>query len=124
MKTLSLCSLIILSLLFSCSKKSESPSYKKADFAATWEENGSLQSGCTRLIKFDATKMYDGEKCAADQSFDSGTTYTYDNKNTITLDPSSGFAIKYVILSLNATTLKMDYYLNNVKFGTLTYTKL
>ena len=124
MKRLSLYSLMILSMLIGCSKKSETPTFKRASFTGiVWEENGPL-GGCTNIVKFDDTKRYEGLKCGADQNFSNDVTYTYDNKSTITIDPNGSFTIKYVIVSLSDTTLKMDYYLSYVKRRTYNYTKL
>jgi len=117
------CSLVIVGLLFNCSKKSESPTFKKSDFVGVWEENDSKDSdGCTSIIKFDDKKFYEGEKCPSNgQTFDSGTTYTYDNKNTINV--SDIIPIKIVILSLNSTTLKIEESYLTYK-ATVVYTKL
>jgi hypothetical protein len=118
-------SLIITTLVLSCSdddsKKDSSPTFKKEDFYGTWEENGSETSGCTKVIKIDATKYYFGSKCGADFTFDNGATYTYeDNQFSFS---SSGYW-RFKIMSRTTTTFKTQRYIETADLGEYNYTKL
>jgi hypothetical protein len=94
LRIFSLSLIVITIVLFSCSDDSKDPSpsnqkFNKEDFYGTWQEDGSESSGCTEVIKIDATKFYFGFKCGADFTYDNGATYTYkDNEFSFS---SSGF---------------------------------
>lgn len=116
--------LVFAVAVIACSKDDESPSFKKEDFYATWKIDGSEDGDCVDVIKFDANKMYNGDKCgndAADFYFENA--YTFDGKQTFTVNVL-GIESKMVVTSKTATTFKADSYLAGTKIETVTYTKL
>jgi hypothetical protein len=125
MKKLNLLYAVLFAVtIISCSKDDEKPSFKKEDFYATWQEDGSLDAGCTSVIKIDATKIYDGEKCGTDPiDFYDENVYTFEGGNTFKTD-FGGIEIKMVVTSKTATTFKADGYLAGTKVSSASYTKL
>ena|SRR5690242_13036524 len=120
-------SLIVITLiLFSCGddSKDSSPNnqkFNKEDFYGVWEENGSESSGCTEVIKIDATKFYFGIKCGADFTYDNGATYTFE-ANEFAFSNSGYWRFK--ILSKTNSTFKTQRFIETADMGEFNYTKL
>jgi hypothetical protein len=117
--------LFLLVAVVACKKDSEDPTFKKEAFVGiNWQQNDSEQDGCTTLLKFTDTQYFEGEKCdGGANDYGSGQTYTFDGKRTIVLSTILG-DMKYVISSLNTTTLKVDVSVLGQNAGTYTYTKI
>jgi hypothetical protein len=110
--------------IIACSKDDDDPTFKKEDFYFTWEMDDSAEQGCTSVIKIDASKIYDGEKCGTNpvELYDDNA-YTFEGGNTFKVD-FQGTEIKLVVKSKSATKFTADSYFAGAKVSTDSYTKL
>jgi len=124
-KFLTILSIGLFALLLSCNKSGDpapSSSFKKEDFNGTWQEDGSEASGCTQLIKIDATYFIHGIKCGTTLTFGNGLAYTFAN-NSIAYS-EGGSTWKLEITTRTSTTFKAKLYGEGFLLSEPSYTKL
>jgi hypothetical protein len=115
--------LACLFLLCQCrNDDDDASSIQKSQLIGVWQEVEEHPGDCSYLIKFDATHMYGGERCDADNTFYPGTKYTFDGKQTIQLDGIP--ELKILIRSISTTTMKLEYFYNNEPDFVDTYSKI
>jgi len=114
----------LVACLAAC-KDDEKPSFSKESTFGTWVEATDTDGdGCKDAVKIDATKYFDGVSCQGGAAtFDSGVVYAYSD-NTFTAAIWTDNDVKFGVADANATTLKIDTYLNGVNIDQTVYTKV
>jgi hypothetical protein len=128
MKKLNLLYAVLFAVIIvACKDDDEAPTFKKEDFQGSWERTSTTiddDGACDtsgETLEFRASDFTSITVCD-DASTEVDLDYTYDNKSTISFE--FVFGAKYVIKTLNATTLTIDIFYEDHKAGTSTYKKI